>query len=48
MSIYQYTNNRMGIYSTANWNISQLTDAPIIQTYKPYDYERPLPDGVQY
>ena len=45
MSIYQYTNNRMGIYSTANWHISQLTDAPIIQTYKPYDYERPLPDG---
>ncbi len=44
MSIYQYTNNRMGIYSTANWHISQLTDAPIIQTYKPYDYERPLPD----
>ena len=32
----------------ANWHISQLTDAPIIQTYKPYDYERPLPDGVQY
>ena len=48
MSIYQYTNNRMGIYSTANWHISQLTDAPIIQTYKPYDYEKPLPAGVQY
>ena len=37
MSIYQYNNNRMGIYSTANWNISKLTDAQIIQTYKPYD-----------